>query len=217
MSRSSILLPFTPTVQILNSETVRGEGAVLRNHRGSFHGKNTIRSSGIYGTQAVWWPGPLDEKWSRAPVPMFISMPLPSRIPEGRFPTIYSRCLELGLKMERDWLPVGPGAHYAMGGVYTDHEGRTTLPGLLACGEAACTGVHGANRLASNSLLEALVFGWRAAEAATKAGPVKTPRPAIPSPRLPLTAASCSGSAGTAWALNDRESRCISLAGAGET
>ena len=74
-------------------------------------------------------------------------------------------CAQIGLDLARDPIPVGPAAHYMMGGVDTDEWGRTSLPGLFAAGEVACTGVHGANRLASNSLLEGLVFGARAAEA----------------------------------------------------
>jgi L-aspartate oxidase len=76
---------------------------------------------------------------------------------------IYSFCLDHGLDMTRDPLPVTPAAHYFMDGLYTDFEGRTSLAGLYAAGEAASTGVHGANRLASNSLLECVVFGKRAA------------------------------------------------------
>ncbi|HET7694660.1 MAG TPA: L-aspartate oxidase [Vicinamibacterales bacterium] len=80
----------------------------------------------------------------------------------ARFPLISEACRGAGLDLATDRIPVGPAAHYLMGGVVTDVDGRTTLPGLLAAGEVACTGVHGANRLASNSLLEGLVFGARA-------------------------------------------------------
>jgi len=86
-----------------------------------------------------------------------------------RFPTIGEMCAKLGLDLARDPIPVGPAAHYIMGGVDTDEWGRTSLPGLYAAGEVACTGLHGANRLASNSLLEGLVFGARAAVAMTEA------------------------------------------------
>jgi L-aspartate oxidase len=92
-----------------------------------------------------------------------------------RFPRIHSTCLALGLDLDRQPAPVHPAAHYAMGGVWTDLDGRTSLPGLFAAGECACTGVHGANRLASNSLLEGLVFGARAGcemAATPPAGPV---------------------------------------------
>jgi L-aspartate oxidase len=86
-----------------------------------------------------------------------------------RFPTIAAVCRQAGLDLTSDRIPVGPAAHYVMGGVDTDGDGRTSLAGLYAAGEVACTGVHGANRLASNSLLEGLVFGARAA--AAMAGP----------------------------------------------
>jgi L-aspartate oxidase len=82
-----------------------------------------------------------------------------------RFPQIYETCLRFGFDLARDRIPVHPSAHYFMGGVRTDLSGRTTVPGLYAAGEVACTGVHGANRLASNSLLEGLVFGARSASA----------------------------------------------------
>jgi len=82
-----------------------------------------------------------------------------------RFPTIADMCRQINLNLATDPIPVGPAAHYIMGGVGTDHWGRTSIAGLFAAGEVACTGVHGANRLASNSLLEGLVFGARAATA----------------------------------------------------
>ena len=87
---------------------------------------------------------------------------------KARFPGISGFLAGYGLELGRDLIPVRPAAHYLMGGVRTDVHGRTSLAGLFAAGEAACTGVHGANRLASNSLLEGLVFGALAAEAMTR-------------------------------------------------
>src|SRR6266496_2897580 len=87
-----------------------------------------------------------------------------------RFPRIYETCLSYGLDLATDVAPVCPAAHYMMGGVKTDLWGRTSLPGLYAAGETAATGVHGANRLASNSLLEGLVFGGRSGKAIWQKG-----------------------------------------------
>jgi L-aspartate oxidase len=89
-----------------------------------------------------------------------------------RFPTVAASCDEAGLDIASDRIPVAPAAHYFTGGILTDTWGRSTVAGLSACGEAASTGVHGANRLASNSLLEALVFGRRAALADDGVAPV---------------------------------------------
>jgi L-aspartate oxidase len=91
---------------------------------------------------------------------------LDARFVRERFPGIYATCLRYGIDITRARVPVSPAAHYTMGGVRTDLRGRSTIAGLYAAGEVACTGVHGANRLASNSLLEGLVFGARAGSAA---------------------------------------------------
>jgi L-aspartate oxidase len=102
---------------------------------------------------------------------------------ERRFPTILATCRSHGVDPVTDLVPVAPACHYASGGVATDLDGQSTVPGLFACGEVACSGVHGANRLASNSLLEGLVFSRRiaerlSAELPARREPVSDPRPA---------------------------------------
>jgi L-aspartate oxidase len=107
---------------------------------------------------------------------------------EQRFPSIVERCRELGFDPATDLLPVAPAQHYASGGVRTDLHGRTSLEGLYACGETSCTGVHGANRLASNSLLEGLVFARRIADDLTRrlaAGELPDPSPIEPASDTP--------------------------------
>jgi L-aspartate oxidase len=87
---------------------------------------------------------------------------------ENRFPTIYASCIANGIDPTKEKIPVAPASHYASGGVLVDLDGQSSIPGLYICGESACTGAHGANRLASNSLLEGLVFGARIAAALAK-------------------------------------------------
>ena len=143
----------------LLSEALRGEGAVLRDGDGvafmadehpladlaprDVVARAITRRLVATGAEHLW----LDATG----IPDFAT----------RFPTVLRECTAVGLDPAADWLPVAPAAHYVSGGVCADLDGATTLPGLWACGEAACSGVHGANRLASNSLLDGLVFGSR--------------------------------------------------------
>lgn len=164
-------MQFHPTVlavpgtePFLVSEAVRGEGAWLRNARGdrfmvAIHPRAELAPRDVVA-RAIQRQIVADES-------DHVSLDLRHLDPAAtrqRFPTIAAELTTRGLDLTRDLIPVAPAAHYFMGGIVAGTNGETSLPGLLALGEASCTGVHGANRLASNSLLEGLVFGLEAAD-----------------------------------------------------
>ena len=150
--------------RFLLSEALRGEGARLVNADGEPF-MHRYDAAGDLAPRDRVARGIVRER-ERTGRPVFLSLGhLDPRFVHDRFPLIAEACRVAGLDLARDRIPIGPAAHYMMGGVATDLDGRTTIQGLFAAGEAACTGVHGANRLASNSLLEGLVFGARAGQA----------------------------------------------------
>lgn len=155
-------IPGSP--RFLISEALRGEGARLVNSGGDpfmtrYHPRGDLAPRDVVARSIVREADRTD-----GPVALTLAHLDPVYV-RKRFPTIAGMCRRIGLDIATDLIPVGPAAHYLMGGIDTDEWARTSLPGLFAAGESACTGVHGANRLASNSLLEGLVFGARAAEA----------------------------------------------------
>ncbi|NLJ47202.1 MAG: L-aspartate oxidase [Treponema sp.] len=174
---------FNPTILFhrdlkgfLISESLRGEGARLMNRKGEYfmdryHPALKDLAPRDEVSRAIYYEMEQSESTY-----VLLDTSLLKVDPRDRFPSIYETCLRAGIDMTRDPVPVVPAAHYFCGGVKTDMEGRTTIPGLFAAGETACTGVHGANRLASVSLLEGLVFGLRAGAAAAS----EPDRPGLP-------------------------------------
>jgi L-aspartate oxidase len=161
---TALYLPSSPP--FLLSEAMRGEGGQLRNNKGEafmsrYHPLGALAPRDIVA-RAIW----AEMAATRARHVYLDVTHLGADFVRRRFPTIYATCLRHDIDITEEWIPVSPSAHYMMGGVWTDLNGATTLPGLFAAGEVACSGVHGANRLASNSLLEGLVFGMRAGVAA---------------------------------------------------
>jgi L-aspartate oxidase len=151
--------------RFLLSEALRGEGATLRNKDGEAFMKRYHPLMDLAPRDVVSRAIVSEMRLTDSP---HVWLDLTSREADfirHRFPRVYETCLAYGIDIAREPAPVHPAAHYAMGGVWSDLEGRSTIPGLYAAGEVACTGVHGANRLASNSLLEAVVFGLRAGRA----------------------------------------------------
>ena len=146
----------------LISEAVRGAGALLRNGKGErfmpgYHPMAELAPRDVVARCIFkeMQDGGMDHVWLDATVIDHAA---------EKFPMIARTCKEYGVDIEKEYIPIAPAAHYMMGGVHTDEQGRTNIAGLYAAGEVACTGLQGANRLASNSLLEGLVFGRRAAE-----------------------------------------------------
>jgi L-aspartate oxidase len=181
----------------LLSEALRGHGALLRDANGDrFVDELASRDVVAKAMTARMLEQGTDHLWLDATgLEAF----------DERFPTIAAAVRAIGLDPTRDWLPIAPAAHYLSGGVVTDLDGATALPGLWACGEVACTGVHGANRLASNSLLEGMVFAPRVTEAieggregprptgamrAVLGGECEIPGQALSLPSLPKTTGS---------------------------
>lgn len=166
---------FHPTVlfhpenkSFLISEAVRGEGAILRNINGErfmpkYHELNELAPRDIV-SRAIF-----SEMKKTNSDHVFLDITFKDKdYLEQRFPNIYKTCLSYGIDMCRDYIPVAPAEHYCMGGVKADVFGRTNISGFFACGEVACSGIHGANRLASNSLLEGLVFGHKIGDEVNK-------------------------------------------------
>ncbi|MEK4248374.1 L-aspartate oxidase [Paenibacillus sp. FSL W7-1287] len=159
--------------RFLISEAVRGEGAYLRNIKGErfmekYHEQLELAPRDIVARAIV---SEMEETKSTF---VYIDITHQSeQLIKHRFPTIYQYCLAYGLDLTSDWIPVAPAMHYMMGGVQTDLHGETNIARLFACGEVSSTGVHGANRLASNSLSEAIVFGSRIVDRIVKLEPLE--------------------------------------------
>lgn len=169
----------------LVSEAVRGAGGILRNHLGTRFMYDYDERLELAPRDVV--ARAIDAEMKRLDTwCVYLDLThLPAQDIVEEFPTIYEKLRSVGIQMHRDWVPVVPAQHYSCGGVVTGLSAKTSVPGLFAAGEVASTGVHGANRLASNSLLEAIVFSASAAEALKSEGvaaPLTGPEP-VPPPR----------------------------------
>ncbi len=166
----------------LLSEALRGEGAYLRNAAGERFMPRAHALAELAPRDVVSRAIISELRATRTPHAFLDVRHLGGEFLRRRFPRIYETCLRYGIDLEKDMAPVRPAAHYAMGGIRTDLDGRTNVPRLYAAGEVACTGVHGANRLASNSLLEGVVFGARAGAAMRRHAGDEVGRVTMPCP-----------------------------------
>ena len=186
--RNMEFIQFHPTAfysrdsdRFLISEAVRGEGAILRNLAGEAFMARYDERKDLAPRDIVARAIDSEMKQSGARHVWLDTRDIPLKKLHDHFPNIYDFCLKQGVALEKDMIPVVPAAHYLCGGVKTNLSGETSLAGLYACGEVACTGLHGANRLASNSLLEAVVMANRGATAvgeylkASPAAPIELP------------------------------------------
>ena len=164
--------------RFLLSEALRGEGAILRTSELDRFMKRHNEAGELAPRDVVSRAIVAEMKSTRSDFVYLDLTHMKEEYLKKRFPRIYSTCLSYGVNIASDLVPVRPAAHYVMGGVKTDMDGRSSLPGLYVAGETACTGVHGANRLASNSLLEGLVFGARAGKAMLADGSFRKKRAA---------------------------------------
>jgi L-aspartate oxidase len=173
--------------RFLLSEALRSEGGVLRNI-GLERFMKRYNEAQELAPRDIVARAIVSEMQHTQSTHVFLDMTKKSaEFLKKRFPRIYETCFSFGLDLASDLAPVRPAAHYMMGGVKTDLAGRTSLPGLYAAGETAATGVHGANRLASNSLLEGVVFGARAGQAMMKDAPTRKRQPgALPGSPAPM-------------------------------
>jgi L-aspartate oxidase len=165
---TALYLPSAP--HFLLTEALRGEGGILRNVYEEAFMKNYHRLMELAPRDVVSRAILHEMEKTKSDHAYLDLRHLGAEFVKRRFPQVYSTCLRYELDITKELIPISPAAHYMMGGIKTDTLARTNIAGLFAAGETACTGVHGANRLASNSLLEGLVYGKRAGESALKYG-----------------------------------------------